>query len=155
VIQPNVNLRFCTNQNAAKLQAKKDFQHYCVVTGLSQEARPVQFGYELDGAHVLGAGDFPEVAKCPDNILPIIRKYHSWRLGGHPATCLDLVECSPLAANRKPMARLIWLVENVHEQFRPAVFERLRRLFIEGSKLYGSKIISRRDEALQILSEAE
>jgi hypothetical protein len=156
MIQPQTSLRFCTNQNAAKLQAKKDFQHYCVITGKGPEDRPVAPGYELDPAHVLPAGDFPEVKSCVQNIIPVIRYRHSWRLGFPEGDfgCLDLVDGTSLAPNRKPMDRLRWLVDNINDKFRPAVFERLRLVFLEGSKLYGSKIISRRDEALQILSKA-
>jgi hypothetical protein len=152
MIKPLTKLHFEPTTTAACIKAKRQFHGYCVISGMSPESRPIQRGYELDAAHVLPRSTFPEVAKCVQNILPIIRIRHSWR--GHPKGdfgALDF-EVGTLGVTRTPIDRIKYLVDNVHSEFRPMVFDRLRMLFIEGSKLHnGGAILSRRDEALSIL----
>jgi len=157
MIRPSSALKFHQSVVGACIQAKRDFMAYCVVTGLSPEHRPSDRAYALDAAHIFPRSTFPELAKCVTNLLPIIHYRHSWR-SGYPKDdmigCIDLRDSTMLGSDRTPIQRIQWLSEHTHAEFRPQVFERLRLLLTEGAKI-SRGVLSRRDEALQILSEAE
>jgi hypothetical protein len=157
MIRAETKLKFAPTVNAAKIQAKRDFMAYCIITGMSPEHRPTARMFALDGAHAFPASTFPELARCVTNILPIIHYRHSWR-SGYPKNdgvgCLDLMDSTMLGSDRNPIERIAWLVEHTHAEFRPQVFERLKLLITEGSKI-SKGVLSRRDEALSILDGAE
>lgn len=157
MMRKNSKLRFADSVANAKIKAKRDFYGYCCITGLSPEHRPTERLYALDGAHIMPASTFPELAKCVDNVLPIIHYRHSWR-SGYPKDdttgCLDLRDSTSLSSDRTPIQRIKWLVDHVHAEFRPQVFARLRLLITEGAKI-SQKVLSRRDEAMEIICQRE
>ena len=150
-------LHFEATTKNAELKAKRAFFAYCVITGLSPEYRPAERRYALDAAHILPRSTFPELAKCVENILPIIHYRHNYR-GGYPKEdttgCLDLADSTNLASDRNPIARIRWLVEHVHPEFWPQVQERLTLLMTDGAKI-SRGVLSRREEALEIIEGRE
>ena len=157
MIRPQTKLHFEATQKSACLKAVKEFQRYCVITGLSPEHRPAERRYALDAAHVFPRSTFPELAKCVQNILPIIHYRHSWRAGflqNDDSHCLDLQESSSRGADRTPSERIEWLTRHVHDDLWPKVKPRLILLVSEGAKV-SKGVLSRRDEALEIIGGRE
>ena len=157
MIRPLTKLNFEATQKAACLKAVKEFQRYCVIIGLSPEHRPTERRYSLDAAHVFPRSTFPELAKCVENILPIIHYRHSWRAGflhNDDIHCLDLAESTSLGADRTPSERIEWLTRHVHDDLWPKVKPRLIMLVSEGAKV-SKGVLSRRDEALEIIGGRE
>ena len=153
MIRPLTKLRFEATQKAACLKAAKDFHRYCVITGLSPEHRPTLRQYTLDGAHVFPRSTFPDLAKCVENILPMIHYRHSWRSGYHiddSMGCLDLADSTSLARDRTPSERIEWLTRHVHDDLWPKVKPRLILLVSEGAKV-SKGVLSRRDECLEVI----
>lgn len=139
MIKPETKLRFAATQKAAIIQAKKDFHGYCVISRLSPENRPIDARYTLDGADIFPRSTFPELAKCVENILPMIHYRHSWRYGQEAGDfgCLDLQTPTALSPDRITSDRIKWLSEHLHEDCRPLAIPRLKKLITEGSKISG------------------
>lgn len=157
MIHPQTRLRFADSVDKAKIQAKRDFHAYCIVTGLSPEHRPLDRKYGLDGAHVFSSSNFPELSKCVENILPIIHYRHSWRSGfeiGDEIKCLDLVDGFTLSSDRVPLERIRWIAKHTHAEFRTMVFYRLKLLLTDGC-LVSQRVRSMSSEALEIIGGAE
>lgn len=74
----------------AKDQAKRFYFRACVFTG--------QAG--VDGAHIFPAGDFPELADFPENIVPAVRSCH--RLFDERAD-----------GSRRPISEKLWMLRHL------------------------------------------
>lgn len=152
IMRRETKLRFSERAAGHALAVKKDFQFYCVITGLSPEHRPTSAHYTLDCAHIFPRSTFPELTLCVENGLPIIHYRHSWRYGQQAGDfgCLDLKEPTSLASDRGVTERFEWLAKHTHEDFKPAVSDRLRRLVVEASK-FSASVMHRKRELLAIV----
>lgn len=111
-------------RESAITAAKKAFDGRCIFTGLSG----------ADGAHIYPAGDFPALADCEWNIVPIVRQCHSVR--GQP--CFDFRQVDGIDIVR-PVPERLWMVVNMMPEemwdYRSVVTRRLQLLALECDKV--------------------
>lgn len=131
------SLRFKTTSDDARKQASRDFLGVCTVSGMSR-ADLGHYG-PLNAAHVFGASNFNELARCVDNIIPMGYYYHN--SGPHS---LDAIPSTNMPS------RFIWLADHIHEDYRGLVRVRMEKLLREISP-YSPRIANMADELFEIL----
>jgi len=132
-----IDLRYAQTPQEARRRAARDFDGVCVVSG-RMRADLGSYG-PLDPAHVFGASNFTELAKCIDNILPMGHYYHN----GGPHS-LDAIPSTNMPA------RFIWLADHIHEDYRGLVRVRLEKVLRDISP-YSRRIANMADELYETL----
>lgn len=94
----------CETVDNAKRIAKEFYGGTCVV---SCESKP-------DGAHIFGAGAFPQLKKYPANIVPVSRYHHSFRGNKN---CMDFDGKRDRSAHEK----INWLKSMVIDPYAKAL----------------------------------
>ena len=105
----------CHNSNEAKLQAKRDFDFTCVISGDLHMTG-------LAGCHLYSAGTTPQLKSYPINIFPMLPQYHV----GKP----DTLDIAIDGLERPVEDRKRWLLEHSHEDMIGFVRHRLEYLDI-------------------------
>lgn len=143
-------LKFAKSADAMREACKKKYNNHCVVTSLPRGS--LGFNGPLDGAHIFAAGDFPELAACIQNGLPICRYRHNNPFGFPKDDFMWCLDINGYGQPRGHLHRVEWLTKWVHADFKGQVREQLWELIGE-AVLVSQKVKAMEYDLIAILEE--